>query len=99
MQSTQPPVGTSEPAVPQPLWRELRDTIRGHQCGLTPGSRCAARCSLLAVPMVLELVLESTFAVVDISSWLLGPSAVATVGLTDHLFLLVFWRRWGWRWR
>lgn len=71
------------------LWSELRAAVRGTSADYTsiPLRRAVL---LLAVPMVLELVLESTFAVVDI--WFvarLGPSAVATVGLTEtYLFLL-----------
>ncbi len=72
-----------------PLWSELRDAIRGTNADYTkiPMRRAVF---LLAVPMVLELVLESTFAVVDIFFVAkLGPSAVATVGLTEaYLFLL-----------
>ena len=47
------------------LWSELRDAIRGTGADYTtiPLRRAVF---LLAVPMVLELVLESTFAVVDI---------------------------------
>lgn len=74
---------------PQSLWRELRDAVRGTDADYTriPLRRAVL---LLAVPMVLELVLESTFAVVDIFFVAkLGPSAVATVGLTEsYLFLL-----------
>ncbi|KRG68201.1 MATE family efflux transporter [Pseudoxanthomonas dokdonensis] len=71
------------------LWSELRDAVRGTGADYTriPLRRAVF---LLAVPMVLELVLESTFAVVDI--WFvsrLGSSAVATVGLTEsYLFLM-----------
>jgi putative MATE family efflux protein len=73
----------------QSLWSSLRDAIRGTNADYTriPLRRAVL---LLAVPMVLELVLESTFAVVDIFFVAkLGPSAVATVGLTEsYLFLL-----------
>jgi hypothetical protein len=65
------------------VWRELGDAIRSTNADDTkiPLRRAVL---LLAVPMVLELVLESTFAVIDI--WFvakLGPSAVATVALTE----------------
>ena len=75
--------------VAQSLWASLRDAIRGTNADYTkiPLRRAVF---LLAVPMVLELVLESTFAVVDIFFVAkLGASAVATVGLTEsYLFLL-----------
>lgn len=73
----------------QSLWNGLREAIRGTSADYTkiPLRRAVF---LLAVPMVLELVLESTFAIVDIYFVAkLGPSAVATVGLTEsYLFLL-----------
>ncbi|KAB8184293.1 MATE family efflux transporter [Lysobacter maris] len=84
--------GAAEASLPAPeasLWSELRDAVRGTGADYTkiPLRRAVF---LLAVPMVLELVLESTFAVADIFFvGKLGPSAVATVGLTEsYLFLL-----------
>jgi putative MATE family efflux protein len=72
------------------LWSELRDAMRGTNADYTkiPLRRAVF---LLAVPMVLELVLESTFAVVDIYFVAkLGSSAVATVGLTETLLFLLY---------
>jgi putative MATE family efflux protein len=71
------------------IWTELKNAIRGTEADYTQiGMRKAV--FLLAVPMILELVMESTFAVIDIFFVAkLGPSAVATVGLTEtYLFLL-----------
>jgi putative MATE family efflux protein len=78
-------------AEPQPtLWQELRDAIRGTDVDYTtiPIKRAIF---LLSIPMMLELVMESTFAVVDI--WFvgrLGASAVATVGLTETYLFIIY---------
>jgi putative MATE family efflux protein len=70
-------------------WQALKDAIRGTEADYTKIDLKRA-IFLLAVPMILELVMESTFAVVDIYFvGKLGASAVATVGLTEtYMFLL-----------
>ena len=72
------------------LWASLVEAVRGSHRDYTAGSLNRA-ILLLAVPMVLEMVLESLFAVVDVF-WVgrLGANAVATVGLTESMLSLVF---------
>ena len=77
--------------MPQPgLWSSIREALRGSHQDYTTGNLNRA-ILLLAIPMVLEMVLESLFAVVDVL-WVgrLGANAVATVGLTESLLALVF---------
>jgi putative MATE family efflux protein len=79
--------------VPQPrssIWRSLLEAVKGTQQDFTEGSISRA-VLLLATPMVLEMLMESLFAVVDIF-WVtrLGANAVATVGLTESMLTIVF---------
>lgn len=78
------------PAVPPPIWSSIREALRGSHQDFTTGSLNRA-ILLLAIPMILEMVLESLFAVVDVF-WVgrLGADAVATVGLTESLLSLIF---------
>ncbi len=82
---------SSVAAQPQrSLWSSLVEAVRGSHQDYTAGSLNRA-ILLLAVPMVLEMVLESLFAVVDVF-WVgrLGANAVATVGLTESMLSIVF---------
>jgi MATE family, multidrug efflux pump len=76
--------------APQPsFWSSVREALRGSHQDFTAGNLNRA-ILLLAIPMVLEMVLESLFAVVDVF-WVgrLGADAIATVGLTESLLSLV----------
>ncbi len=77
-------------APPPPIWSSIREALRGSHQDFTSGSLNRA-ILLLAIPMILEMVLESLFAVVDVF-WVgrLGADAVATVGLTESLLSLIF---------
>jgi putative MATE family efflux protein len=72
------------------LWADLREGILGTQQDFTEGSLGRA-IILLAIPMVLEMSMESLFAVVDVFYVSqLGADAVATVGITESLLTLIY---------
>jgi len=75
---------------PSTFWASVREALRGSHQDYTTGSINRA-IFLLAIPMVLEMFMESLFAVVDVF-WVarLGEDAVATVGLTESLLALVY---------
>lgn len=72
------------------VWSVIRDAVRGVPHDYTSGS-IGRSIVLLAIPMVLEMGMESIFAVVDVF-WVsrLGPDAIATVGLTESMLTLVY---------
>jgi putative MATE family efflux protein len=72
------------------VWRTIVEAIKGTHQDFTQISISRA-VFLLAIPMVLEMLMESLFALVDVF-WVtrLGANAIATVGLTESMLTLVF---------
>ena len=76
--------------VDNSFWAILREAVRGSHRDFTQGSIWIA-IVLLAVPMILEMSMESLFAVVDIFFVAkLGAESVAVVGLTESIMALVY---------
>lgn len=77
-------------ATSERFWPLVREALGGSRRDLTimPLSRAVF---LLAIPMVLEMMMESVFAVADIF-WVskLGANAVAAVGLTETIETVVY---------
>jgi putative MATE family efflux protein len=69
----------------------FKQSLKGDQQDYTSGSIDKA-IILLSIPMILEMAMESLFAVVDVYyvSKLNDNNAVATVGLTESLLTLIY---------
>ncbi|MBL9077845.1 MAG: MATE family efflux transporter [Planctomycetes bacterium] len=91
---------SESPVAARTLWQHVVASLRGEQHDYTRGSLPAA-ILLLAIPMVLEMALESTFALVDIwwvnridDGWFgsvpTGGAAVAAVGATEGMLSLIY---------
>ncbi|MGB2750766.1 MAG: MATE family efflux transporter [Pyrinomonadaceae bacterium] len=80
----------SAEAVDNSFWAVLREAVRGSSRDFTTGP-IGLGIFLLAVPMILEMSMESLFAVVDIFFVAkLGADAVAIVGLTESVMALIY---------
>jgi putative MATE family efflux protein len=81
---------SQEASQPVSFWRSVRQSLRGEEHDYTslPLNRAVI---LLAVPMVLEMIMESLFAVADVF-WVsqLGKEAVAVVGITESIMTLIY---------
>ncbi|MFH5886241.1 MATE family efflux transporter [Halalkalibaculum sp. DA3122] len=89
-------VGEQTTELPAPsswyarLWQDILGSVRGVEYEFTEGSIWRATL-LLSIPMVLEMAMESIFAVADIFFVSkLGADAVATVGITESILTLVY---------
>jgi len=72
------------------MWDIIKLSLNGEEQDYTVGSIRKA-VILLAIPMILELSLESVFALVDMFFvGKLGQNAIATVGLTETVVTLVY---------
>src|SRR6187397_3016633 len=72
------------------FWAILREAVRGSSRDFTAGPIGLA-IFLLAVPMILEMSMESLFAIMDIFFVAkLGADAIAIVGLTESVMALIY---------
>ncbi|MHA3769924.1 MATE family efflux transporter [Verrucomicrobiota bacterium sgz303538] len=78
------------PVQKDSVWKVIAQALRGehHDYTSEPLQRAVL---LLAIPMVLEMVMESVFAVADVF-WVsrLGKDAVAVVGITESLMTIIY---------
>jgi len=72
------------------IWHAVREALRGSRRNYTEGPIGRA-ILVLAIPMVLEMAMESIFVICDVFFvGKLGADAVATVGLTESMMAIVY---------
>lgn len=72
------------------LYQEIKDSLKSEEHDYTRGNLKRA-VFLLSIPMVLEMMMESVFAIVDIFFVSkLGADAIATVGLTESVITIIY---------
>ncbi|KEO74695.1 multidrug transporter MatE [Anditalea andensis] len=72
------------------LWQLAKESVRGGEYDFTK-LNIKTGIILLSIPMILEMIMESLFAVVDIFFvGRLGSDAIATVGLTEAVIVIVY---------
>src|SRR6185503_8471544 len=82
--------GTESAPARTSFWSDVAHALKGEQHDYT-SERLNRAVLLLAVPMVLEMLMESLFAVVDVF-WVsrLGKEAIAVIGLTESIMTLIY---------
>src|ERR1051326_394543 len=78
------------PEITRNKWTVLREALAGTSQDFTEGNLTRG-IALLAIPTILEMTMESTFGLVD-AFWVarLGADAIAAVGFTEALVVLIF---------
>lgn len=72
------------------IWVDIKASLAGTDQDFTEG-KISRAILVLSIPMVLEMLMESIFAIVDIFFVSrLGAEAVATVGLTESLLTVIY---------
>src|ERR1041384_6005887 len=80
----------SEKTLDNTFWSILKEAFRGSNRDFTEGSIGIA-IFILSVPMIIEMLAESLFAIVD-SFYVakLGADALATVAITESMMFLIY---------